>query len=234
MTKNWPDVPSESYAANPAAAVHAYAHCVPGRWFQMAAMLNGASPMQWFAEFAQEDIGALLSEAALIDTDTAPLFLPYLTGERTPHNDPNIRGAFYGLTPAAGRADAMRGIINAVAYCFCDGRDSLGAAAAGLDRVAAIGGGARSDLVLQTLSDALGVSMVRFADAEQGPALGAARLAMVASGDMTVAEAAETPETDRAFEPNAEETKRHARTLERWRELYRALKPFAAESAAAS
>ncbi|MEL7304106.1 MAG: FGGY-family carbohydrate kinase, partial [Pseudomonadota bacterium] len=108
------------------------------------------------------------------------------------------------------------------------------AAAAGLDQVAAIGGGARSDLVLQTLSDALGVSMVRFADAEQGPALGAARLAMVASGDMTVAEAAETPETDRAFEPNAEETKRHARTLERWRELYRALKPFAAESAAAS
>ena len=116
-------VSTEAYRPAPGTAVHCYAHCVPQRWFQMACMLNGASPLAWFAEFANRPIAELLQEAEV--ARDGPLFLPYLTGERTPHNDPNIRGAIYGLGPDTTNAQAMRAVVEAIAYSFCDANDCL-------------------------------------------------------------------------------------------------------------
>jgi len=220
-------VANDSYRPNPASAIHAYAHCVPERWFQMAAMLNGASPMSWFATMVGVDIGTLLSEAEDADTDRIPLFLPYLTGERTPHNDAKIRGTFYGLEPGTTRGMMMRAVVDAIAYSFCDARDALATAGTVIKHPAAIGGGARSDFVLQTMADALSFDITRYSDAETGPALGAARLAVVATGEQSLSDVALKPETDRAFEPNDANADRHIEGLARYRELYAALKPFA-------
>lgn len=220
-------VVTDAYRPAPEVALHAYAHCVPERWFQMAAMLNGASPLQWWAGTVGQPIPALLTEAKAYGTARVPLFLPYLTGERTPHNDPHIRGTFYGLDNSTSQAAMTQAVLDAIAYSFCDARDALTAAGTVLEAPAVIGGGARGDHLLQTIADALGVGLRRYGDAQTGPAFGAARLAMVASGAGTLADITPPTQIDRHFIPNSTETTRHAERLTRYRDLYKALKDFA-------
>lgn len=219
---------TDRYRPDPDRALHAYAHCIPDTWFQMAAMLNGASPIAWWSKASGAEIPTLLGEAKDADAEHVPTFLPYLTGERTPHNDADIRGGFYGLTGMTGRAEMTRAVLDAIAYSFCDAAEALSGAGSRIAEPAAIGGGARSDLLLQTISDALGVAIRRYRDADTGPALGAARLAMVASGTAGLTAVATKPETDRVFEPDPKTAARHRSDLERYRSLYRTLRPFAA------
>ena len=219
-------VSDDIYRPAPETVVHCYAHCVPDRWFQMACMLNGASPMSWFAEFTGKPITHLLADAEA--AARSPLFLPYLTGERTPHNDANIRGTFYGLHPDTTPGEAMRAVVEAIAYSFADCYDCLQQAGTTLTSVAAIGGGTRSDYVLQTLADVLELPIQRYRGSETGPALGAARLAMVASGNHQLSEIAIKPEQDQIFEPRSQKNSYHAENLTCWRTLYQVLKPFAA------
>ncbi len=218
-------VVNDSYRPAPDTAVHCYAHCVPERWFQMAAMLNGASPMAWFANINDINVEMLLNEAEQA-TQTL-LFLPYLAGERTPHNDASIRGCFYGLSPDSTRADMSRAVVNAIAWTFCDAKRCMEMAGTVLRSIAAIGGGARSDFVLQTMADAMDVTIRRYADAEAGPALGAARLAMVANGSHSLEDVAQKPPLDATFKPRAAQKAHHDESLAQWRSLYQTLKPFA-------
>jgi xylulokinase len=170
-------------------------------WFQMAAMLNGARPMQWFADSIGAALPDLLVEAATVAPGDAPLFLPYLTGERSPHGDPHIRGAFYGLSDGMSRAEMMRGVINAIAFSFADAADSLRGAGSDPADILAIGGGAQSDLLLQTIADVLNVQIKRSDDPATGPALGAAKLAAVTAGAATADDLAARPAVQRIFEP---------------------------------
>ena len=215
-----------SYRPKPESAIHAYAHCIPDRWFQMAAMLNGASPIAWWGKASGATISDLMSQAESAKSETWPLFLPYLTGERTPHNNAAIRGAFYGLEASTGRAEMTRAVIDAIAYSFCDARDALASAGSVIEQPAVIGGGARSDLLLQTIADALGTKLKRYEDAETGPAFGAARLAMIAAGASRLEDIATKPKVDKVFSPDPANADRHHRRLERYRALYAALKPL--------
>lgn len=220
-------IADETYRPNPESYVHAFAHAVPNRWFRMGVMLNGASPLAWFSSVTGADIPTLLSEAQEARTDRLPLFLPYLTGERSPHNNPYIRGTFSGLETSTTRGEMARAVIDAIAYCFRDARDSLAAAGGVVDRAMAIGGGTRSDLVLQTLADALGMTLVRTVGAETGPAYGAARMAAVMTGELSLDDLEEKPATEMVFETDSDQAKRHAERHERYRALYRALAPLA-------
>jgi len=214
-------VASDRYAAAPDRGLHSYAHCLPGLWFQMAAMLNGARPMSWFAEAIGQPVAQLVAEADDARLDRVPLFLPYLTGERTPHGDTAIRGAFYGLGNDTGRAEMMRAIMDAIAYSLADACDAVGSVTALPDPLLAIGGGTRSDLLLQTISDVLDRPVHRGRDADVGPALGAARLGAVACGAARTGDIGSVPETDKRFLPRP--TARHADRLEAYRALYPAL-----------
>ena len=220
-------IADEAYRPNPESYVHAFAHAVPGRWFRMGVMLNGASPLAWFSSVSGADIPTLLTEAEEARPDRLPLFLPYLTGERSPHNDPYIRGTFSGLEASTTRGEMARAVIDAIAYCFRDARDSLAAAGGIVDQAMAIGGGTRSPLVLQTLSDALGITLTRTVGAETGPAYGAARLAAVALGELSLDDLASKPATETVFEPKPSEGDRHAERHNRYRALYKALAPLA-------
>lgn len=214
-------VTTDSYRPNPQARTHAYAHTLPGLWFQMAAMLNGARPMAWLAALLDRPIAELLVEAEA--ADDAPLFLPYLSGERTPHGDADIRGGFWGLSESTSHGSLMRAVVEAIAFSFTDARDAMGGPDAMPETLLAIGGGTRSDFVLQMIADATGTRIGRSDGADLGPALGAARLAQMALG-ASVAQAAPKPEVTRWFEPNADEGARLARRLVGYRALYPALK----------
>lgn len=219
-------VASEQYRPEPGTMVHAFAHCVPDRWFQMAVLLNGAGALNWWSKASGAPIETLLGELSPPSEVDVPLFLPYLTGERTPHNDPDIRDGFYGLGANTGRGTMTEAVLDAIAYTLCDARDALAGAGTTLQCPAVIGGGARSDHLLQTISNALGIPLRRLEDAETGPALGAARLAMIAAGDGSVDEVAVAPPVEHEFQPGPPEIERHAGRLDRFRNLYQALKPL--------
>ncbi|WP_146590557.1 xylulokinase [Puniceibacterium confluentis] len=217
-------VTTGTYRAAPDRGIHSFAHCIPGQWFQMAAMLNGARPMGWFSEMTGLSVASLLSEAAEADPDRIPLFLPYLTGERTPHGDSRIRGAFYGLENDTGRGAMMRAIIDAIAYSFADARDAIAAVTTVPAPLLAIGGGSKSDLLLQTIADVIERPLHRGEDSAVGPALGAARLAAVAAGAARVSDIGRRPEITAEFAPR--DAGRHVARLTAYRALYTALQPM--------
>lgn len=218
-------VPTTRFSAAPGVGLHSFAHTLPDLWFQMAAMLNGARPLSWFSDVANRPIPELLAMATDAPGAT-PLFLPYLTGERSPHGDAAIRGAFYGLENDTGPGEMMRGVTEAIAYSLCDAADAVRQTATIPEPLLAIGGGTRSDLLLQTIADATGLALARGQGADVGPAVGAARMAAVACGAASITDLAQRPEIDREFSPNPDRRSYHTERLARYRALYEALKPM--------
>ncbi len=221
-------VTTDSYRPSPETMVHAFAHAVPGRWFQMAAMLNGASPLAWFGGITGISAGDLLAELGDDSNPGAgpgegPMFLPYLAGERTPLNDPHATGQFFGLTGSTDRPAMTRAVLEGVTLSFADCLDRLSQAGTHVESLAAIGGGARSDLWLQMMADAMNARVERTAGAEIGPAFGAARLAIMATG-RDAPDVCGKPDVERRFEPDADRHSAWQRQLERFRMLYRATK----------
>ncbi|MEO0487327.1 MAG: xylulokinase [Pseudomonadota bacterium] len=215
-------VAAARHEPRPELYLHSYCHTVPGRWFRMAAMLNGARPLAWFAQVLGCSVPELLAKAAEADRARVPLFLPYLTGERSPHGDPSIRGGFYGLEDATGPGEMARAVMEAVAFSMADALASFGPEVALTAPVPVIGGGSRSDALLQTLADALDLPMGRAAAGAGGAALGAARLAELGAGlcGRDTLEAA--PVLEAVFEPRPSDGL-HDR-LARYRGLYHRLK----------
>ena len=175
-------VSGDRFAPNPERGVHAFCHALPGRWHQMSVILSAASCLGFAARLTgAADEATLLREAEEHAADIGPLtFLPYLSGERTPHNDPHAKGVFFGLTHETGRAALTRAVLEGVAFAFADGLAALEEAGASVDRLLVIGGGARSALWGRILASVLDKPLDYPAGAEIGPAFGAARLARLA------------------------------------------------------
>ena len=170
----------------PERAVHAFCHALPGRWHQMTVMLSAAACLHWVTQLVgAADEATLLARVQALDERQraqAPIFLPYLSGERTPHNNPHARGVFFGLDHQHDAASLGYAVIEGVAFGLRDGWASLGAAAGSVPSLSLVGGGARSTLWADLLASVLGVPLVTRAGGETGGALGAARLAWLATG----------------------------------------------------
>jgi xylulokinase len=228
-------VVDDRHRANAASAVHAFCHALPQRWHQMSVMLSAASCLKWFVQFSgAADEAALLSEVAALPADAqaeAPLFLPYLAGERTPHNDPFAPGVFYGLSHQSGRALGAYAVLEGVAFGLADGLAALRASGTTVQRLSLVGGGARSAFWAQLIADALGIELVLHAGADAGGALGAARLGWMAAGG-SVAEACAKPAVTARFTPDPARGASLAPRLQRFRQIYRQLKPLWGPAAA--
>jgi xylulokinase len=217
-------VAGDAYHPNPAKFVHAFAHTVPERWYQMAAMLNGARPIAWLAGQLQISAGEVVDLAESADPNRVPTFLPYLTGERSPHGDPHIRAGFFGLEDSTDRAALCRAVLEAVAFTFADAVDSFGDTVAGLPHLAAIGGGSKSPFLLQLIANATGQRIGRTVGSDAGPAMGAARLAACGMGAMSLSDLGHQPEIADWFDPTSAPDLDDR--LQRYRALYQALKPL--------
>lgn len=170
------------YAPAPATAVHTFCHAVPDRWYQMGVMLSATDSLNWLSRIAGEKPAALTSA---LGEDLGPpgsvRFLPYLSGERTPHNDAAIRGAFTGLGADTSREDLTRAVLEGVAFGLRDSFEALKATGAKLESLIAIGGGTGSRYWLKLIATVLGVPLRLPAAGEFGAALGAARLGICAA-----------------------------------------------------
>ncbi|HDT1383950.1 xylulokinase [Klebsiella sp. 141153] len=178
-------VVTDRYRPAPQSAVHAFCHVLPNLWHQMSVMLSAASCLQWFCRLTGTTEVALLEEIAQLSEDekaNAPYFLPYLSGERTPHNDPLARGMFWGMTHASQRAQLGYAVLEGVSFGIADGLRALQESGTRIDQCSLVGGGARSPFWAQLLADILAMPVVTHKGGETGGALGAARLACLAAG----------------------------------------------------
>lgn len=215
----------DRYAPDPASAVHSFCHAVPGRWYQMGVILAATDSLNWLSRNLGESPAGLSS--ALPDVATGPsatLFLPYLSGERTPHNDSRIRGAFIGLDVATDRADLTRAVMEGVSFALRDSLTALQGTGARFDTLFAVGGGARSRFWLTTLASTLNLPLSLPAGSELGAALGAARLAICAHTGAAPEEVMTPPSTAEIIEPDARLTAAYDAAYDRYRALYPALK----------
>lgn len=177
--------PLDAYAYEPDGRLHAFCHAVPNTWHFMGVMLSAAGSLQWYKDsFASQlDFDRLLGEAADVSAGSEGLFfLPYLSGERTPHPDPLARAAFIGMTGRHGRGHLTRAVLEGVAFGLKDSFTLI--AQAGLpDRfeVRISGGGAKSAVWQQIIADALAAPLVNV-NTTEGGAFGAAILASIAAG----------------------------------------------------
>jgi xylulokinase len=218
----------DEFAADPQARVHAFCHAVPGAWHAMGVMLSAAGSLTWLRNATDRSIAfdALLEEAEAWPAGTEGLlFLPYLAGERTPHPDPDARGAFAGLSIRHDRGALVRAVLEGVAYGLRDSLDlitELGGAAE-LGRIS--GGGARSDLWTKIIASTLELPLERVA-VDEGAAFGAALLGGVAAGvwpDVHAAVKATVKPRDQ-IDPNPDWTDTYNAQRESYRALYPALR----------
>jgi xylulokinase len=214
------------FRPNPDAAVHAFCHCLPDRWHQMSVMLNAAICVDWVARLTGHgDAGRLLAAV-----DAAPpaegevIFLPYLGGERTPHNNPHAKGVFFGLTHDTDGVGLGRAVLEGVALGLAEGLDALRAAGSEAKTLTVVGGGSRSETWGRIIAAALGAPLVYRLGADIGPAFGAARLAQVAVTGAAVEQVCAPPAIVRVIEPEAELVRRMDGKKERFRAVYRNLK----------
>jgi xylulokinase len=174
---------SDGYLARPEQAVHSFCHALPGTWHLMSVMLSAASCLNFTAALSgYADVPELLADAERnAPRADAPIFLPYLSGERTPHNDVHACGAFTGLRADTGRADLANATLEGVGLGLLDGIQAVDAAGLHAKDITVIGGGSRSAYWTQMLADIIGRPLILRAGGEVGAALGAARLAQFAA-----------------------------------------------------
>ncbi|KKL64225.1 hypothetical protein LCGC14_2167170 [marine sediment metagenome] len=195
----------DGYRPAPETALHTFCHAVPGRWYQMGVMLSATDCLNWLSTITGAPPAELTS--ALGDDLRGPgrvRFLPYLSGERTPHNDVEIRGSFTGLGADTTRDDMARAVLEGVAYGMRDSYEALKGSGAQIDRLIAIGGGTRSRYWLRLIATVLGVPLQLPDAGEFGAALGAARLGMIAATDAAPEDIIKRPEISEEIAPVTE------------------------------
>lgn len=218
-------VVSDTFAPNPGSAVHAFCHCLPATWHQMSVILSAASCLSWAAAATgASDVDAWLAEIAAADRDPQVIFLPYLSGERTPHNDAHAKGVFFGLTHATTRADLGRAVLEGVAFALADGQDALLATGTEIGDVSVIGGGARSRYWGQILATVLNRPLRYPSGGDVGPAFGAARLARLAALGEDPGAVCVTPPVERVVEPDVTRGDQYAERRALYTRLYRELR----------
>ncbi|MCJ9750137.1 xylulokinase [Neorhizobium sp. BETTINA12A] len=214
-----------SYLPKPESAVHAFCHALPKTWHQMGVILSATDALNWYSLITGKTAAELTQE--LGDTLKAPssvTFLPYLSGERTPHNDAAIRGAFIGLEHESSRSVLTQAVVEGVTFAIRDNLEALKSAGTSISRVTAIGGGSRSRYWLQSIATSLGVPVDIPADGDFGAAFGAARLGLIAAAGADPLSVCSAPKTDETIEPVAALSEAYDTAYARYRALYPAIK----------
>ena len=217
---------NDGYHPNPRGGVHTFCHAVPGRWHQMSVILSAASCLDWMARnFGFNGPEGVLKAAEQRDRPAdSELFLPYLSGERTPHNDPHAQGVLYGLTQETSPAAMAQAVLEGVAFAFRDGMDALSATRAQIDSITVIGGGARSSYWGKILSAVLRRPLAYRDGGAVGPAFGAARLALMGVEHAAVEDVCTPPPILNVIEPDERTADLYAHRVRKYRQIYRNLK----------
>ena len=219
-------VVTDKFTANPQKAVHSFCHALPNRWHLMSVILSAASAVDWAQKITGiSDIPTLfqLAEKSTVNSDV--VFLPYLSGERTPHNDPYAKGVFWGLTHNDNQATLAKAVIEGVSFALADGIDVLHETGVQANQITLIGGGAKSAYWRQLLADITGKTFEYRTGGDVGPALGAAKLAQIAlNPQQDIAQFCQPLELEAVYQPNRQRFEQYQEKRAKFAEIYQRVK----------
>jgi xylulokinase len=214
---------TDRFAPAAESGAHSFCHALPDSWHQMGVILAASDCVSWLCEITGADVDTLMQDLASTDMSaTDLLFHPYLSGERTPHNDADARGGFFGLARHHGRGEMTRAVLQGVAFAIADATQILSGAGAAPTRLVATGGGARNEIWLAYIAAVTGIPIDVPADGDFGAALGAARLAMMADG-ASVSDVCHKPDIRTTITSDPALADRLGAAQMRWRQIYRLL-----------
>jgi len=217
-------IPQDAFSADSKNALHSFAHA-NGKYHLMGCILTAASARKWWLEDIIGSADYDADENGVADIETDVIFLPYLVGERSPHNDVNIRGAFINLSATTTRAEMSRAVMEGVTFALCDCVETAKENGISPLKTTLCGGGAKSAVWGQMTADIFGIP-VSILNTEQGPSMGGAILAMVGAGEyenVSVA-AKKFVNIEKTFTPNAEKKSKYDEKYKLFRRLYPAIK----------
>lgn len=223
-------VVTDGYRSNPEQAVHSFCHALPDTWHLMSVMLSAACCLDWVAKLTgAESVPALLEEVEQkAQFNENLIFLPYLSGERTPHNNPDARGVFFGMDHETSRADLALAVLEGISFGLKEGFEALQKAGAVIDDISLIGGGARSPYWRQLLANIFDQPLNYRAGSEVGPALGAARLARLGIQTSYSSAAIEgfcpVPELSQTHEPDLRLVAQYQNKYSKFQSIYQSLR----------
>ncbi len=217
-------IADNAYRPNPKETLHTMCHCLPNRWHEMSVHLSAASCLTWIGNIVQQaDFEKLIALAKQHQPNHTPLFLPYLTGERTPHNNPNAMGVFFGLTAETGPAELVQAVLEGVAFAFGEGQQVIANAGVQIQEVNVIGGGAKSHYWGEILASVLNRTLTYRSQASIGGAFGAARLGWYSQQQMDPVTAFPSPPIEHMINPVTLLQERYEKKQVLFRQLYQQL-----------
>ncbi|GGA37832.1 xylulokinase [Pelagibacterium lentulum] len=217
-------VSNEKFSPNTGGAVHAFCHAVPDTWHQMGVFLSATDSLNWLAKLLGAEAAALTSQVA--EGFSGPgeeIFLPYLSGERTPHNNAKARGSFTGLSHLSDAKTMTQAVMEGVAFAVRDSQRVLADAGTDIKTLLAVGGGSRSELWLEMIATNLGMEIAIPQDGDFGGAFGAARLGLIAATGAEPASVCTMPKIKKTISPRADLKSAYDEQYERFRALYGAI-----------
>ena len=217
-------VSNETFRPNTAGAVHAFCHAIPDTWHQMGVILSATDSLNWLSHVtgrSQPELSGL-AEAGF-NGPGEEIFLPYLSGERTPHNTAGARGSFVGLSHLSDTARLAQAVMEGVTFAFRDCQRVLGEAGTSFGQLLAVGGGSKSPLWLKLIATNLDTPIALPEDGDFGGALGAARLGLCAAEGADPAEVMTMPGIRRVIEPDPALRDAYTQQYQRYRALYPAI-----------
>lgn len=211
---------TDQFATNTDSAVHSFCHAIPDTWHQMGVILSATDGLAWFGQITGKSPAELTSMVTDVTTPSRITFLPYLSGERTPHNAPDATAAFLGLRRSHELRDMVQAVMEGVGFAFADCCTALDACGSLPTSVTVAGGGSQSNTWLQMVADITNLRLEVPASGAQGAALGAARLAILASGDGPAEEVLKPAQTTHTIYPNPALHASYAEGLQKYRDAW--------------
>jgi xylulokinase len=218
-------VSNDRFSPNAEKLVHAFCHATPNTWHQMGVILSATASLEWLAGVLKEPAPQLTKALGPKLKGPSPaLFLPYLSGERTPVGDAQIRGAVLGLGHETDRKTLTHAVLDSIAFAFRDSLEALEAGGAKINRLMAVGGGTKSELWLKIMATVLGVPIDLPAAGDVGGAFGAARMGLVAATGADWRKAFSKPKIARTIAPEKSASAAYLDHYQRYTKIYPAIK----------
>ncbi len=218
-------VSNDTFRPNAARAVHAFCHAVPGTWHQMGVILSAAASLEWLSGVFQTPAPKLTRALGTKLIGPSPsIFLPYLSGERTPVGDAQVRGVLMGIGHESDRKAITHAVLDSIAFAFRDSLEALKGAGTKVERVKAVGGGSKSELWLKIIATVLGVPIDLPAAGDVGGAFGAARLGFIAASGASFKEICTPPKIAKTIKPEIKALAAYDDHYRRYAQVYPAIK----------
>jgi xylulokinase len=218
-------VSNDAFSPNADKMVHAFCHAVPETWHQMGVILSATAALEWLAGVLQTPAPKLTAALGKSVAGPSPaLFMPYLSGERTPVGDAQVRGLMMGLGHETDRDVMTHAVMDSLAFAFRDSLEALEAGGSRIKRVMAVGGGTNSELWLKIIATVLGVPIDLPAAGDVGGAFGAARLGIIAATGENYKRVLTKPKVAKTIEPDKNAKRAYEDQYQRYAKIYPAVR----------